>query len=390
MATLTIALRNTTSSANVFAYITGQALDNNNALFLLSADAKTPYFPTSPSSTGSSLAQDTAIRLGPPGNTVNATIPHIAGGRIWFSIDRPLTFLLNPGPGLVEPAVTNPSDPNIDINWGFCEFTWNTSQLFANISYVDFVSLPIALALTNTSGTTQTVAGMPSNGLDAVCDRLAAQQATDNAGWGNLIVKNGSGGNLRALSPNNGITLNRSLFSGYFQSYVDAVWAKYSSTPLTIDTQAQWGSVSGTVSNGVLNFGSDPADGTPLTFSQPSAVDIFSCSTGPFAPSPSIEKGALIARLAAAFNRTTLLADSVIPSGNVQQYYQNPVTNHYSRIVHGVNADARGYAFPFDDVAPNGGQDQSGAVFDGAPQVLLVAVGGGGVGAARGLTVQGK
>jgi len=32
--------------------------------------------------------------------------------------------------------------------------------------------------------------------------------------------------------------------------------------------------------------------------------------------------------------------------------------------------------FPFDDVAPNGGQDQSGAVMDGNPDVFTVTVGG--------------
>ena len=73
--------------------------------------------------------------------------------------------------------------------------------------------------------------------------------------------------------------------------------------------------------------------------------------------------------------------------GEVGRYYERKVTNHYSRIVHAANVDGRGYAFPFDDVQPDGGEDQSGAVFDGAPTVLEVAVGGGGVG--RGMVVQG-
>ena len=51
-----------------------------------------------------------------------------------------------PRAGLVEPSVTNPSDPNIDLQWDFCEFTYNSAQIFANISFVDFVCMPIALA----------------------------------------------------------------------------------------------------------------------------------------------------------------------------------------------------------------------------------------------------
>ncbi|KAK4696834.1 hypothetical protein P7C71_g1145, partial [Lecanoromycetidae sp. Uapishka_2] len=379
--TINIALQNQTTSSTVYAYITGQALDNNNAVFLLQADGQTPYYPTSPSSTQSPLAEDCAIPLGAPGNTVTVTVPHLAGSRIWFSVDGTLTFLLNPGPALVEPSVTNPTDPNINLSWDFCEFTYNSAQLFVNISYVDFVCLPVSLSLTNTSGATKYVAGMGPDGLNQVCSGLQAQDASDHAGWSSLIVPNSTGGNLRALSANNGITLNSSLFSGYYQSYVDQVWSNYTNQTLSVDTQAQWGTVTGQVnSNNVLDFG---AGGT---FAQPSAADIFSCSTGPFVNTSNIETGALTARIAAAFDRSTLLIDSVEPSGGPTNYYQNPITNHYARIVHAANLDGLGYAFPYDDVTPTGGADQSGAVNDSSPQLLTVAVGGGN--ASAGLTQQ--
>lgn len=382
MATVNIALQNQTSSTTVYAYITGQALDNNNALFLLQSDGKTYYYPTSPSSTGSALSQDCAIPLGAPGNTTTVTVPHLAGSRIWFSVNGTLTFLLNPGPALVEPSVTNPSDPNMNLSWDFCEFTFNAAELFVNISYVDFVCLPISLTLTNTSNATQYVSGMASDGLDTVCQGLTAQTASDGAGWSSLIVPKPSGGNLRALSPNNGIIFNSSLFNGYFQNYVNQVWSQYTSQKLSIDTQASWGTVSGQVdsSSSLLDFGNG------LTFSQPSAADIFSCSTGPFVVGSNIELGALIARLSAAFNRSTLLIDSVEPSATPSQYYQNPITNHYARIVHAANLDGIGYAFPYDDVTPNNGVNQSGAVQDPNPQLLTVAVGGGN--ASSGLTTQ--
>ena len=98
------------------------------------------------------------------------TIPRVAGGRIWFSIGSPLTFLLNPGPALVEPSVSNASDPNINILWDFCEFTYNAAQLYVNISAVDFFSIPVALTLTGSAGT-QKVAGPPSAALDTVRPR---------------------------------------------------------------------------------------------------------------------------------------------------------------------------------------------------------------------------
>ena len=372
--TLNINLENQTNSSTVYAYITGQALDNNNAVFLLQADGRTPYYPTSPSSTNAPLAANCSIPLGAPGSTTSATIPHIAGGRIWFSIGSTLTFLLNPGPpgsssaALVEPSPFNPSDPNINITWDFCEFTYNNDQLFTNITYVDFVSIPIALTLTNSAGATQHVTGTAANGLDTVVAGLQAQSnAEGNNAWASLVVPNPSGGNLRALSPSH--APDPSVFNGYYQSYVDAVYSKYTSTPLSVDTQASYGTVSGTVNNGVLDFG---AGGT---FAKPSAADIFGCSTGPFADT-SGERAAFVPRIAAGFNRSTLLVDSITPAANPSEYYTTSPTNHYSRIVHAANLDGRGYAFPYDDVTPSGGQDQSGAVFDGAPTLLTITVGG--------------
>ena len=370
--TLNLALQNQTSSNTVYAYITGQAINNSYALFLLQSDGLSPYYPVSPSANGTSLAVDCGIPLGPPGSTTNVTIPQIAGGRIWFCVGDTLTFLLNPGPGLVEPSVSNKSDPNYNKSWDFCEFTFNSSQVFINISYVDFACLPISLTLLNTSGVTQHVSGLPANGLSTICSGLTTQNTLDDAGWNQLIVPSASG-NLRALSPNDGIIMNPSLFSGYFASYVNAVWSQYTKSPLTIDTQAQWGTITGQVSNGLLTF---PGIGT---FAQPSAADIFSCSTGPFAAASNntAAMGNVTARLAAAFNRSTILLNSAQPDGEVMSsYYSTAPTNHYARIVHAANLDGRGYAFPYDDVGPSGGVDQSGSISDGSPLLLTVTVGG--------------
>ena len=120
--------------------------------------------------------------------------------------------------------------------------------------------------------------------------------------------------------------------------YLDQVWSKYSSQTLSIDTQGQWGTVTGQVSGGVLDF---PGVGS---FGRPSSADIFSCNSGPFNTSGA-EMGALTQ------------------------------TNHYARIVHGTSLDGRGYAFPYDDVAPTGGADQSGAVVDSNPTLLTVTLG---------------
>ncbi len=369
--TVTFSLKNNSGSDTAYAYVTGQSLGNGNALMLLKSDGVTPYYPASPAAAGAALGADCAIPLGPAGGPpVTVTVPQLAGARLWFSVGAPLTFQLNPGPALVEPSVTNPADPNIGLPWDFAEFTFNQAQLFANISLVDFACLPIALTLTDTAGGTQSAAGLPAGGLDAVCAGLTAQQAADGHQWTDLIVTAG-GANLRALSPQNGLVLNPSLLSGYYDDYVAQAWQRYAASPLTVDTQASYGAVTGQVSGGLLTFSQAGS------FAAPTTADIFSCSTGPFATAGANGAAlAVIPRLAAAFNRSTLLTDADQPNGeNPADYYANPVTNHYARIVHATLAGGLGYAFPYDDVTPDGGVNQSGAVSSGIPAQLTVTLG---------------
>ncbi|KAH6641160.1 glycoside hydrolase family 64 protein [Chaetomium tenue] len=232
---LTVQLANQTSSHNVHAFITGLAIQHNMARVFLKPDGRDLYYPESPppGTILQPLTQDCAIPLGPPGNTVTVIIPQIAGGRIWFSAEKQLTFLRNPGgPGggaaLVEPSVLNPSDPNANVDFSFCEFTLNSDQLFANISYVDFVPrLPIALTLHTKDGAVQHVSGMAPDGLERVCAGLREQTARDGWPWDKLVVQpNGHDRPLRVLSPTHGNAVGAS-FDGYFEPLVEAAWKKY-------------------------------------------------------------------------------------------------------------------------------------------------------------------
>ena len=376
--TTEFALVNNTGSSNAFAYVTGLDLNNDNKPVFLQSDGKTVYRPESPSQPQQPLGADVAIPLGAPGSTTKLTIPRLAGGRVWFVIDGKLTFTLNPGPAIVEPAVTNKDDPNYALHWGFAEFTFNDVQLFVNISYVDFVALPIGLNLRNTAGDEQIVRGIPDGGLAEVAKRLEEQNAKDGAGWDKLVVRGDGGDLLRALSPNSGRVADAKLFEGYYSPYVDSVWSKYASQDLTINTQWNWGDLKGRASGDKLTF---EADGKTMSFAKPSAADIFSCSTGPFGGYPKDTadvQGNLGARIAAALNRSTLLDNPRQPDGErIDDYYKKDVTNHYARILHEVNTDGRGYAFPYDDVVASGDDkpDQAGTVFDGAPQLLTITLG---------------
>jgi len=170
------------------------------------------------------------------------------------------------------------------------------------------------------------------------------------------------------------MVFNSSLFADYYTSYVDSVWAQYATSSLTVDTQASWGAAEGTTSSGSLTFGDIGC------FAKPSSQDIFSGSTGAFAAQSTntAQLLAIGARLDAAFNRSTLMINSAQPDDEVvSSYYCNAVTNHYARIVHAANLDGKGYAFPYDDVAPDNGVDQSGEVNDPNPSSFVITVGGG-------------
>lgn len=362
--TLNIALENTFQDGEMYAVVSGKAIDHNNSLFLLSADGKTPIYPTAEGP----IHEDIAIAMH-TGQPTTITIPHIAGGRIYFSRNKKLEFTLNPGPSLVEPSVTNPSDPNYLTEWGFVELTFNKDQLYANISYVDFVgSIPTGLSLETASGATQHVSGMGPDGLEGVCHGLTQQRQRDGKGWDQLIVQP-QGRPLRVLSLNQVVKVKPDIFADYYNRYIDQVWQHLSTNEVTFDTQMAAGVVKARVQGGKLSVGKSQ-------FAKPTTLDVLSCDSGAFATGSDPEVNAIIPRIAAAFNRSTLLDTQAFPEDK-DLHYKNQVTNHYSRVVHEMNSDGKGYAFPYDDVQKTGGPDQSGEVHASDATLLTVTVGGG-------------
>lgn len=332
---LDIQLQNHTDSSQVWAYITGIAISNGQRV-LLKANGKDLYYPQQVAQIGTPLAEDCAIPLGPPGNTVSVHIPQMAGGRIWFACENKLQFLLNPGPALVEPSVLNPSDPNANTNFCFAEFTLNNDQLYANISYVDFVSrLPTALTLETASGDVQRVAGMTHDGIDRLCDGLREQARRDGRPWDKLIVQPQGQPVLRVLNPTHGDAVGAN-FAGYYEPYVEEVWQRYRHHELHINTQAGAGIVQGRVNDrDELVFGGQEAFGKPTT------ADILGCNSGPFTTGPSPYRNSVIPRLAAAFQRSAIGEHDHHPSPP-ETFYRREPTNHYCRLVHEVNLDGKG------------------------------------------------
>lgn len=366
--------------SNVYAYVTG--LDGDGAAFFLLANGQ-PYYPPNPppNQPPAALSQDVSIPLSGKGGSVTVNLPnYISSGRIYYSVGK-MTFAANNGPNgavIVAPSFSNPSDPSIDVNYGFTEFTWNSQEIYSNLSYVDFVGLVVSQTLEGSGGTCN-VRGLPANAVSTICNGLAAQGAKDGQAWAKSCQSDNNGNVLRVLAPLHLVEVSQGALSGYYDNYINQVWSQYTNNDLTI-TGDSLGTYTGRVDSG---SGLLTIDG--VTFAKPVLEDILGCNSGPFSnPGGGTDpvtklKQVVVPRLCAAFYRSTLLLSggNQQPDGvSVSSFYPDNVpTMWYAKLIHQVEID-RGYAFSYDDVTPNGAADQSGACVDGAPTHITFTVGG--------------
>jgi hypothetical protein len=358
----------------VYAYITG--LDSSSRSVFVRGDGSILY----PSSGGSAvpvaIGQDIAIRIA-PGQTLDFTVPiSISSGRIYFA-GGPMFFAVvgTPiGEGIVQPAAENPSDPSAGVSWGFVEFTLrDRGDIFANISYVDFVGMPLGMMLAVNNGPSQTAYGVTRSAVNNICSGLVAQSSRDGRPWSRQCFS-GPNGLIRALANVKYHDLDPNGFATYWDGYVNEVWSRYSRETLVIDTQnSERGRVNCRVSGDALN-----CDGDNRPYYKPTAKDIWGCDSGPFGKLPGDNAVHLdiIPRLCSGFVRTTLLygGGELQPSLGQTSYYRADPTHHYSRLVHENEVDGKGYAYSYDDVNPNG-ENASGSVSSDVPQSLTVYIG---------------
>ncbi|KAF5240879.1 hypothetical protein FANTH_9400 [Fusarium anthophilum] len=356
-------------------YISG--LDATGKVFFVSPDGKLIYPKSKEPRVPSEIMEDITLFLGPQNRPLEIPLPSfIRSGRIYFADNDLRFFVVNMGEGdsVIQPSVTNLQDPNADVNWGFVELSYMYGSLYANISYVDFVGIVLGMMLTETDGSTQTTAGLVADAVTKICHDLAKQKEIDKRDWTSLCIADADEKPVRVLSPGNKHDLDPKLFDKYWDTYVNEVWKRYTAQDLTINTQTSTGHVKCRVTGNELL-----CEGSDHRFAKPEGKDIWGCNSGPFAISEdnSAVHAAVVPRICAAFVRSTLLLDggNIQPSLGQSSYYTVSPTNHYSRIVHSYEVDGRGYAFPYDDVNPDGKEDVSGVVSSDNAQSLTVYVG---------------
>ncbi|KAF2207552.1 glycoside hydrolase family 64 protein [Cercospora zeae-maydis SCOH1-5] len=382
---LTLSIQNKWPSENLRVYVSG--LGDNRALVMLGQDGKWIH-PTTSSATPEPVKGPIAIPLGKPNSTLTLTLPgYLESSRVWI-VDGTLDFFVvaTPnGPGLVEPAAVNADDPNSQKNYAFAELSWGaTYGLYADITAVDFVGLPLGIELEEANNAKHSILGTPSNAADHLCDVLKQQAQTDKQPWDQLCAHDSNGKLVRVLAPSNLISQKADAFKGYYDRYVNNAWTKFASEDLFIETQTDAGRVPCRVRDNQLQ-----CKGDNRAYAKPTTSDIMGCNTGPFA----IQAGdngvhlAVVPRLCAAFHRSTLFlkGGNVQPGQPPQEYYRTPKSgpnsnmppkNFYSKFVHDIEHESRGYAFAYDDVTAKQEWDQSGLVSSTQPKVLRIIVGG--------------
>ncbi|KAJ5175631.1 uncharacterized protein N7482_001508 [Penicillium canariense] len=374
---LSISVYNNFNSDRVNVYVTG--LDSNGEIVLLTPGGNW-YTPprNSEATVPEQITEGIAIPIGAYGTTTSITLPtYVSSGRVWVADGELSFFTVLAATGvlsLVEPSAVDPYDPSADVNWGFVELTTDSRGITVNLSYVDFIGLPLGIEVQGSDGT-QTALGVTTNALSSICDALTAQSYSDGRPWSELCMIDNSGNILRVISPYNYINLFPTAFDSYWMDYVSQSWSMYETTTLTFDTQTSAGLVDCTVQDGVFNCAGDNRG-----YSQPAARDIFGCNDGPFAieATDNDVHRAIVPRLCAAINRSTLLLSggNMQPSLDASCYYTISPTNYYTKIVHQYEADGKGYAFPYDDVTPDGAPNASGLLYDPNPTLLTITVGG--------------
>ncbi|NKQ53562.1 glycosyl hydrolase [Amycolatopsis sp. K13G38] len=317
------------ANSQVWYYIVGTNLATGQQSFVSPNGTLTPVLL---SLNGPDGFADLSIPLAAGGDTTLA-IPPDMSGRVYFSLGGELKFkAVTDGAGnsaLQYPAGWVSGDPSYTVLHDCVEFTHNSSGMFCNTTMVDMFSVPLSITLKGAA--TQTTGTLVSGGRANIFNAIKA-----NSTFAPLVV-----GDLRVIAPGHGI--DTGIFpADYFGSSIDQVWSKYSGQQLTVETDS--GTYTGQVSGGTFNF-----SGGVASFAKPSTRDVFYCDGALAAPNDG-RTGPVAAVLGAAFNRSTLLSRPNQPVADPGTFYQDAVTNHYSKAMHANTVDGKAYGFPFDDV----------------------------------------
>lgn len=306
-------------------------------------------------------------------------LPPLNGGRIYVSLGAPMYIAIEAGNplGYAGPNPLNTSDPNSNTHYDWYEFDWGgtSDAIFINTTQVDDFGLPMTLDVWGSGATFHQQTGITESIAQIDQEFVAETPAIFQAGQGGVAAVSP----LRIWAPAHMTFGAGGANANYLDSYVDAIWTKYATTPLTVylnnNSHEYTGTTSGTTFNFTeVNLGNGAYAGPQTyTINKPSTQDLLLCA-GTMAYAASTLTGqeagvtlALEAQFCAAFNRHVMdnFADWTIPA----DYYQAAPANYYAAFWHAHSIAGLSYGFAYDDV-----NSQSSSIIGAKPEHMAFGI----------------
>jgi len=298
---------------------------------------------------------------------------YVNSGRGYLSIGSALDIPIWTK-GYVGPAFM------IDTNYTLFDFfefffdpTASTPNCNADLSPLDWVSIPMKLEITDTAGATAGPVGFN------VTRSALFTDFSGDATFKDLIIKDTTGNQVRILAPGHGIT--NGLFSAtYLDTYIDTVWTHYSQSGNTLALNAS--PVNSKIYTGSVNakgeFEFTDTTGTVASkISKPTTQDVFLCN-GAFNGKGSGTDFQIDANIknqvVSALNRGILplaAGGALCDSANfyVTTTDNGGLFNGFSHKLHEESYDGLCYGFAYDDQC-----DQSSDVAVNNPDTFKITI----------------
>lgn len=300
---------------------------------------------------------------------------YVNSGRGYVSINQTLDIPIWSS-GYVGP------DYMVDTNktfFDFFEFYFDpdpggTTNCNADLSPLDWVSIPMSLQFDDASG--NTVAGPV--GFDVERYDLFSAFDTD-ATLKNLIVPGTSLGQIRILAPGHGIT-NGLFSSSYLDDYIDTVWTHYAQPGNTLVLNVS--PVNGEIYTGQVNASgafafTDKSGAMASSICKPTTQDVFLCNgvfNGVGSGAAFLIDANIKNQVVSALNRGILPLAGTATLCDSTNFYVTTQSNKgkfnsFSQLLHENSSDGLCYGFAYDDQC-----DQSTDISVDNPVIMTVII----------------
>ncbi len=302
-----------------------------------------------------------------PNKTI--TIPQIAGCRILISFKSQLYlyfFGYSGAPsGYSAPNLANPVDPNQGVRFEMVELTNGSNGLWTNTTRVDSYQYPMGLEVWGNNGFYKKVGEIKTQ--DQIIAQWKANAPVEFQGCLNTTQ------NIIKFPTKNAPFQEGGAYANFFQSYIDAIWSKYTNSDLIFDS-------------GNAGVWKGRVSGNAFVFHRVSDNQIASIFTKPNTQAAMEGSGALAtgaqwdlvvqAQICAAINRHCI--DLNAASGATQywndesKYYQTWPYNYYCKFWHqsDISFNSLTYSFCYDDV-----WDKSSTINCSSPTKAVITIG---------------